>query len=59
MYNNILGVYMVQTIHTKPTTMRLSPEVRNQLWMMKQELGYTKMDDVVKHLIQNYQGVEA
>lgn len=48
--------------HTKPatmkTTLRISPEVRNQLWMMKQELGYAKMEDVVLHLLSN-QRVEA
>lgn len=33
--------------------MRISPELRNMLWSMKQELGYTKMEEVVLHLISN------
>lgn len=44
---------MVQDTHMKQTTIRISPEVRNQLWMMKQKLGFTKMEDVVLHLISN------
>lgn len=47
---------MINT-HTKPTnrktTLRISPEVRDQLWMMKRELGYAKMEDVVTHLLSN------